>query len=44
MNRADGDLKICGATDRIESLLMVSQLTKIFDNYDTLDEALAAYQ
>lgn len=44
MNEAGGDLKICGATDRIESLLMVSQLTKIFDNYDTLDEALAAYQ
>lgn len=41
---AGGDLKICGATDRIESLLMVSQLTKIFDDYDTLDEALAAYK
>lgn len=44
MKEAGGDLKICGATDKIESLLMVSQLTKIFDEYDTLDEALAAYQ
>ncbi len=44
MNKAGGDLKICGATDRVESLLMVSQLTKIFDDYDTLDEALASYQ
>lgn len=44
MNKAGGDLKICGATERIESLLMVSQLTKVFDNYETLDEALAAYQ
>lgn len=44
MNKAGGDLKICGATDKIESLLMVSQLTKIFDDYDTLDEAVAAYK
>jgi len=44
MKEADGDLKICGATDKIDSLLMVSQLTKIFDDYDTLDEAIAAYR
>ncbi len=44
MNEAGGDLKICGATDRIKSLLMVSQLTKIFDTHETLDEALAAYK
>ncbi len=44
MRNADGDLKICGATENVKSLLMVSQLIKVFDHYDTLDEALAAYQ
>lgn len=44
MKNAGGDMKICGATDKIKSLLMVSQLIKIFDHYDTLDEALDAYQ
>lgn len=44
MRNADGDLKICGATDSIRSLLMVSQLIKVFDHYDTLEDALAAYQ
>lgn len=44
MRNAGGDLKICGATDSIRSLLMVSQLIKVFDHYDTLEDALAAYQ
>lgn len=44
VNKAGGDLKICGATDRIKSLLMVSQLTKIFDTYDTLEKAVETYQ
>jgi len=44
MRNAGGDLKICGATDKIESLLMVSQLIKVFDHYDTLEDAISAYQ
>ena len=44
MRNAGGDFKICGATDKIESLLMVSQLIKVFDHYDTLEDAIAAYQ
>lgn len=43
MRNAGGDLKICGATDQIKSLLMVSQLVKIFDNYDTVEDAIEAY-
>lgn len=42
MRNADGDLKICAATDNIRSMLMVSQLLKVFDHYDTLEEALEA--
>lgn len=44
MRNAGGDLKICGATERIRSLLMVSQLMKVFDHYDTLEEAAKAYR
>jgi len=39
-----GDLKICGASDRIESLLIVTKLITVFDHYKTLDEAVEAYQ
>ena len=39
-----GDLKICGASDRIESLLIVTKLITVFDHYKTLDEAVQAYQ
>ena len=44
MRNAGGDLKICNATDKIRSLLMVSQLMKVFDNYESLEEAAKAYQ
>ena len=39
-----GDLKISGASDRIESLLIVTKLITVFDHYKTLDEAVKAYQ
>ena len=44
LRKADGDLKLCSATDRIKSLLRVSKLFTVFDMYETLDEAVAAYQ
>ncbi len=44
MRNAGGDLKICGATDSVRSMLMVSQLLKVFDHYETLEDALAAYK
>lgn len=44
MRNAGGDLKICAATENIKSMLMVSQILKVFDHYDTLDEALEAYR
>ena len=43
MRNAGGDLKLSGATDQIKSLLMVSQLVKIFDNYETVEDAIKAY-
>ncbi|MDX1672069.1 MAG: STAS domain-containing protein [Balneolaceae bacterium] len=44
MKNAGGDMKLAGATEKIQSLLMVSQLNRVFDNYETLDEATEAYQ
>jgi anti-sigma B factor antagonist len=44
LRNAGGDLKICGASDRIESLLIVTKLITVFKHYKTLDEAVAAYQ
>lgn len=44
MRNAGGDLKISGAIESVKSMLMVSQLLKVFDHYETLDDALAAYK
>lgn len=44
MRKEGGDFKICGASDRIESLLIVTKLITVFDHYKTLDEAVEAYQ
>lgn len=44
LRKKDGDFKLCSATDRIKSLLRVSKLFTVFDMYDTLDEAIKAYQ
>lgn len=44
MRNAEGDLKICGASNKIESLLMVTQLIKVFDHYRDLESAAEAYQ
>jgi anti-sigma B factor antagonist len=44
LRNAGGDLKICGASDRIESLLIVTKLITVFDHHKTLDEAIEAFQ
>ncbi|WP_103664323.1 STAS domain-containing protein [Gracilimonas amylolytica] len=43
MKNADGELVICQADKKIESLLMVTQLIKVFDHYRTLEEAIAHF-
>lgn len=44
LRNAGGDFKICNASDRIESLLMVTKLVTVFDHYKTLDEAVESYK
>jgi anti-sigma B factor antagonist len=43
MKNAGGELVICQADKKIESLLMVTQLIKVFNHYRTLDEAVAHF-
>jgi anti-sigma B factor antagonist len=44
MKKAGGDLRIANATDKIESLLIITKLITVFKHYKTLDEAIASYQ
>lgn len=44
LRNAGGDLRICGASDRIESLLMVTKLITVFKHFKTSDEAVESYQ
>lgn len=43
MRNAGGDLRICRADKKIESLLMVTQLISVFRHFRTLDEAVESY-
>ena len=43
MRKADGDLRIANASNKIESLLVVTKLITVFKHYKTLDEAVESY-
>jgi len=42
LTNAGGNLKIAGATEKTNSLLMITKLITIFDTYPTVDEAMAS--
>jgi anti-sigma B factor antagonist len=41
---AGGVLKIANVTEKVESLLMITQLTKIFHNYNSVEKAVASFE
>lgn len=43
MRKAGGDLRICQADRKIESLLIVTRLITVFQNYNTVEEAVQSY-
>lgn len=43
MRKADGDLRIANATDKIESLLVVTKLITVFKHFKSLEEAVKSY-
>lgn len=44
MRKAGGDLRIANATDKIESLLVITKLITVFKHYKSLDEAVASFE
>ena len=40
----DGILKISNVTEKIKSLLIISQILNLFETYETADRALASFQ
>lgn len=43
MRNAGGDLKIARASEKIESLLIVTKLITVFDHHETIDKAVGAF-
>ena len=43
MRKAGGDLRIANATDKIESLLIVTKLITVFKHFKSVDEAVESF-
>lgn len=43
LKNAGGNLKLANVTDKIESLMAVTKLITIFENYSSLEEAINSY-
>ncbi len=43
MRKAGGDLRIANATNKIESLLIITKLITVFKHFKTLDEAIESF-
>lgn len=44
MRKAGGDLRIANATDKIESLLVITKLITVFKHFKSVDEAIASFE
>jgi anti-sigma B factor antagonist len=42
LKNSEGQMKLANVTEKVESLLMITQLMRIFETYDTIDRAVAA--
>jgi len=42
LKNADGQLKLANVTEKVESLLMITQLMRIFETYDSVERAVAS--
>ena len=43
ITNAGGALKIAGATEKVNSLFMITKLITVFDSFKTVDEAVASF-
>jgi anti-sigma B factor antagonist len=44
MRNAGGDLRIANATDKIESLLIITKLITVFQHFKSVDQAVESYK
>lgn len=44
MRKSGGDLRIANATDKIESLLVITKLITVFKHYKSLDAAIKSFE
>lgn len=44
MRNNGGDIKLANVTERIKSLLMITKLTRIFEIFDTVPDAVASFK
>lgn len=44
MRKAGGDLRIANATDKIESLLIITKLITVFKHFKSIDEAIKSFE
>jgi anti-sigma B factor antagonist len=44
MRNAGGDLRIANATDKIESLLIITKLITVFQHFKSVEEAVKSYE
>lgn len=44
IRKAGGDLRIANATDKIESLLVITKLITVFKHFKSVDEAVASFE
>lgn len=44
MRNAGGDLRIANATDKIESLLIITKLITVFEHFRSLEEAVKSFE
>ena len=42
LKNAEGQMKLANVTEKVESLLMITQLMRIFQTYDSIDRAVSA--
>lgn len=44
VKNAGGELKLANATEKIQSLLVITKLVQIFENYDSVDKAVESFK
>lgn len=44
LKNANGELKLCGVTEKVKSLFMITKLITLFDTYNTAEEAVDAFK